>query len=161
MTKPDKLSPHTTWLFAFGSIAAGLGISYALSGLGQKATAAVYFAIVALGGFAATYLTRARTAGAILSFTVGAAIAAATYFLLVDHLVSAATTVMSDAVSAGQAHQQGVQAGAQLGKEMGIFVAVIVFIETLVAGIGGAAAGAKARGTGGLEAISRAARASG
>ena len=148
-----KLSPHTTWLFAFGSIAAGIGSSYALAGLGQKVTAAVYFAIVAIGGFASTYLTRAGTGRAILSFLAAAGVAAAAYFVLVDHLMSAATTMAVDATSAGAAHAQGVEAGAQFGKTMGIFVAVIVFLETIVAGIAGSIAGAKSRGAGGLAAL--------
>ncbi len=158
-TTQSKLSAHTTWLFAFGAIATGIAVSYALSGLGQKVTAAAYFAIVAVGGFLSTYLTRARTGGAILSFLVGAAVAGGAYYLLVDHLFSTATTVMSDAVSGGAAHEQGLQAGAQLGKTMGIFVAAIVFLETIVAGIGGAVAGVKTRGQTGFAAIGRAARA--
>jgi len=149
-TQTSKLSPHTTWLFAFGSIAAGIVSSYALSGLGQKVTAAVYFAIVAIGGFASTYLTRAGAGRAILSFLAGAVVAAGAYFLLVDHLFRDATVMMGDAVSAGQAHAQAAEAGAQMGKTMGIFVAVLVFLETLVAGIAGSIGGAKARGTTGL-----------
>jgi len=159
MTTQHKLSQHTSWLFAFGSIAAGIAVSYALAGLGQKVTAAVYFAVVALGGFGATYLTRARVGGAILTFLVGAAVAGGAYYVLVDHLFSTATSVMSDAVSGGAAHEQGLQAGAQLGKTMGIFVAAIVFLETLVAGIAGSVAGVRARGQTGLAAIGHAARA--
>jgi len=148
-----KLSPHTTWLFAFGSIATGIVASYALAGLGQKVTAAVYFAIVAIGGFASTYLTRAGAGRAILSFLVGAAVAGGAYFLLVDHLFRDATVMMADTVSAGQAHHQATEAGAQMGKTMGIFVAVLVFLETIVAGIAGSIAGAKSRGAGGLQAL--------
>jgi hypothetical protein len=40
-----------------------------------------------------------------------------------------------------------------MGKTFGIFVAVIVFLETIVAGIGGAVAGGKVRGQGGLAAL--------
>ena len=136
-----KLNPHTTWLFAFGSIAAGIATSYALSGLGQKVTAGVYFGVVAIGGFLSTYLTRARVRGAVLAFLLAASAAAVAYFFLVDHMFRTATTVMTDAVSGGQAHEQGVQAGAMFGKTFGIFVAVIVFLESIVAGIGGAIAG--------------------
>ncbi len=152
MTTSDssKLSPHTIWLFAFGSIAAGIGTSYALSGLGQKVTAAVYFGIVGLGGFLSTYLTRARVRGAVLAFLTAAAVAAVGYFMLVDHMFRTATTAMTDAVSGGAAHAQGVEAGAAFGKTFGIFVAAIVFLETIVAGIGGSIAGAKARVGGGL-----------
>ena len=64
MTTQTKLSPHTTWLFAFGSIAAGIISSYALSGLGQKVTAAVDFAIVPdvdpPDALSISYLGRAR-----------------------------------------------------------------------------------------------------
>ena len=152
-TESTKLSRHTTWLFAFGSIATGIAASYALQGLGTKVTAAVYFAIVAIGGFASTYLTRARTGGAVLSFLVAGAAAAGAYFLLVDHIFSTATTVMGDAVSGGAAHAEAAKAGAQMGKTFGIFIAGIVFLESIVAGIGGAFAGAKARGSGGLTAL--------
>jgi hypothetical protein len=152
-TETQKLSPHTTWLFAFGSIAAGIGSSYALAGLGQKVTAAVYFAIVAIGGFASTYLTRARTRGAVLAFFTAAAVAAISYFFLVDHLFREATTLATDAVSGGAAHAQGAEAGAMMGKTFGIFIAAMVFLETIIAGIGGAVAGAKTRGAGGLAAI--------
>ena len=154
----NKLSSHTTWLFAFGSIAAGIATSYALSGLGQKVTAAVYFAIVAIGGFASTYLTRARVRGAVLSFLTAATVAAIAYFFLVDHIFRATTTVMTDAVSGGQAHVQGVQAGAMFGRVFGIFVAAIVFLETTVAGIAGSIAGAKSRGGSGLAALGAMAR---
>jgi hypothetical protein len=152
-TTTQKLSPHTTWLFAFGSIAAGIASSYALSGLGQKATAAIYFAIVAIGGFASTYLTRARTRGAVLAFLTAGAAAAVAYYVLVSKIFGAATTVMADAASNGAAHAQGVQAGAQMGTVFGVFVAVIVFLETIVAGIAGAVAGGKSRNLGGLAAL--------
>jgi len=155
MSNDTKLSPHTTWLFAFGAIAAGIGASYAFSGLGQKVTAAVYFAIVAIGGFASTYLTRARVRGAVLSFLTAGAAAAAGYYFLVSKLFSTATQVMSDA---GGAHAQGIEAGAKLGNTLGMFVAAIVFLETIVAGIGGAVAGDKARGAGGFAALGAMAR---
>ncbi|HSK01861.1 MAG TPA: hypothetical protein VK932_11495, partial [Kofleriaceae bacterium] len=153
MTTDNKLSPHTTWLFAFGSIATGIVASYALAGLGTKVTAAVYFAIVAIGGFASTYFTRARVRGAVLSFLTGAAVAAVAYFFLVNSIFESATTVMADAASGGQATSEGAKAGATLGKTFGIFVAVIVFLETIIAGIGGAVVGGKARGQGGLAAL--------
>jgi hypothetical protein len=153
-----KLSPHTTWLFAFGSIAAGIAIAYALQGLGQKVTAAVYFAVVAAGGFASTYLTRASIGRAVIAFAVGAAAAAVAYYFLVASVTSAVTTTMTDAVSAGSAHAQGVEAGAKLGQTMGIFVAAIVFLESIVAGVTGSIAGAKVRSGGGLPALAKTAR---
>jgi hypothetical protein len=152
-TESNKLSPHTTWLFALGSIAAGIGASYALNGLGTKVTAAVYFAIVAIGGFLSTYLTRARVRGAVLSFFCAAAVAAVGYFFLISNLFEQTTTVMTDTVSGGAATAQGAKAGAAMGKTFGIFIAVVVFLETIVAGIGGAVAGGKVRGTGGLAAL--------
>jgi hypothetical protein len=141
-----------TWLFAFGSIAAGIGTSYAMSGLGQKVTAAVYFAIVALGGFLSTYLTSARVRGAVLSFLVAAVVAAGAYFFLIEHIVATTTSAVTD--SLGGVHDEGVRAGAAFGRMFGIMVAAIVFLETIVAGIGGAFAGAKSRGKGGLAALS-------
>jgi hypothetical protein len=158
MTTQTKLSPHTTWLFAFGSIAAGIATSYALSGLGQKVTAAVYFAIVAAGGFAATYLTSARVRSAVLAFILGAGAAGVSYYMLVSSLFRHATTFAGDAVSGGAAHVQAATAGAAMGKTFGIFIAAIVFLETIVAGIGGAIAGGKARGGGGLAALGALAR---
>ena len=153
-----KLSRHTVWLFALGSVAAAIATTYALSGLGQKATAAIYFAMVAIGGFASTFLTRARVGGAVLAFTATAAAAAGAYYLLVDHLFRTVTTATTDLVSGGAAHAQGVQAGATFGHTFGIFIAAIVFLETIVAGIGGAIAGGKARGAGGLAALGAMAR---
>lgn len=147
----SKLSAHTTWLFALGSIAAGIGASYAVAGFGQKASAAVYFALVAIGGFASTYMTRARVRGAVLSFVTGAVLAAIGYFFLVGSLFEAATSVASNA--AGAATAESARAGATLGKTMAMFVAVIVFLETIVAGIGGAVAGAKARSLGSFAAL--------
>ncbi len=158
MTNDTKLSKHTTWLFAFGSVAAGIATSYALSGLGQKATAAIYFAIVAIGGFASTYLTKARAGGAILSFLATAVVAAGAYFLLVDHLMSAVTSTAVDITSGGAAHEEGLKVGASFGKTMGMFIAGIVFLETFIAGVAGALAGAKARGAGGFAALGAMAR---
>lgn len=155
MSNDTKLSPHTVWLFSFGAVAAGIATSYATSGLGQKVTAAVYFAIVAIGGFAATYLTKARVRGAVLAFLTAGAVAAIAYYFLISSVFSTATQVVADA---GGAHAQGAQAGAKLGNTLGIFVAVIVFLETIVAGIGGAIAGDKARGSGGLAALGAMAR---
>ena len=152
-TTTTKLSRHTAWLFAFGSIATGIVASYALSGLGQKVTAAVYFAIVAIGGFLSTYMTEAKVRGAVLTFLTGAAVAAVAFFFHVSHLMESATTLATDAVSGGQAHAEGAKAGAAMGKTFGIFVAAIVFLETIVAGIGGAIAGGKVRGQGGLAAL--------
>jgi hypothetical protein len=152
-TQNTKLSPHTIWLFAFGSIAAGIGASYALSGLGQKVTAALYFAVVAIGGFGGMYLTRARIGGAIVAFLTVAAVAAVAYYFLVSSIFSSATVALTDATSNGHAHAAGVEAGAVMGKTFGIFVAVIVFLETIVAGIIGSIAGWKSRGEGGLAAL--------
>lgn len=152
-TDSNKLSAHTTWLFAFGSIAAGIASSYALNGFGTKVTAAVYFAIVAIGGFASTYLTRARVRGSVLSFVTGAAVAAVAYYFLVSSIFETTTTVMTDAVSGGAATSEGAKAGAQMGKTFGIFIGAMVFLETIIAGIGGAFAGSKVRGQGGLAAL--------
>jgi hypothetical protein len=158
MTTDSKLSSQTVWLFAFGSIAAGIATSYAMSGLGQKVTAAVYFAIVAIGGFLSTYLTRARVRGAVLAFLTAAAVAGVAYFFLVDHVFRTVTTVAGDAVSAGAAHEQAAEAGAEMGRTFGIFIGAMVFLETIIAGIGGAVAGAKTRGKGGFAALGAAAR---
>ena len=152
-TNDSKLSPHTTWLFAFGAVAAGIGTSSALAGLGSKVTAAVYFGLVAIGGFLSTYLTRAKTGGAILSFLTAGIVAAAGYYLLISSVTAQVTTTMGDMASAGSAHAVASDAGAKMGQTFGIFIAVIVFLETIVAGIGGAVAGAKSRGAGGFAAL--------
>jgi hypothetical protein len=154
-TSKSKLSPHTVWLFAIGSIAAALGVSYALSGMGQKVTAAVYFAIVAVGGFLSTYATRARVVSAILAFLLGAGAAAGGYWALIASLSHSVT----NAVTAGSTDAAAVHAGNQMANTLGIFVAVIVFLETFVAGCAGSVAGAKSRGQGGLAALASATRA--
>jgi len=156
MTNDTKLPPSTTWLFAFGAIAAGIGTSYAASGLGQKATAAIYFAIVAIGGFASTYMTRARVRTSVLAFLTAAAVAAVAYFFLVDAIFHTATTAVTTAANATDAN--AAAAGAKMGRIMGAFVGGIVFLETIVAGIGGAIAGDKSRGNGGLAALGALAR---
>ncbi|MBA3397102.1 MAG: hypothetical protein H0T89_31020 [Deltaproteobacteria bacterium] len=148
-----KLSSHTVWLFALGSTVAGIGASYAAAGFGQKAAAAVYFAAVAIGGFGSTYLTRARVRGAVVAFLSVAVVAAVVYFMLVDQMFRTATTAMTDVASGGAAHQQGVEAGATFGKMFGIIVAAVVFLETIIAGIGGAIAGSKVREKGGITAL--------
>ena len=88
------------------------------------------------------------------AFLTGAAVASVAYFFLVSSLFEQATTVASDAVSGGAATSEGAKAGAAMGKTFGIFVAVMVFLETIIAGIGGAVAGGKVRGQGGLSALS-------
>jgi hypothetical protein len=148
-----KLSPHTTWLFAAASVLAGIGISFAVAGFGQKVAAAAYFAIVAIGGFASTFLTRARIRTAVLAFLTIGALAAVAYFFLVDAIFRTTTVAMTDAVSGGAAHAQGVEMGGFFGRFFGIIVAVVVFLETIVAGIGGAVAGAKSRGQDGIGAL--------
>lgn len=157
----QKLSSHTVWLFALGSVAAGIGASYATAGLGQKVAAAAYFAIVAIGGFASTYLTKARVRLAVGAFLATAAVAAVAYFFLVSHIFQTATVAVADAASGGEAHQAGVQAGATFGKFFGVIIAAVVFLETIVAGITGAVIGGKSRDKGGLSAVSAMTRAAG
>ena len=157
----QKLSSHTVWLFALTSVAAGIGASYAASGLGQKAAAGIYFALVAIGGFASTYLTKARVRGAVAAFLTVGAVAAVVYFMLINSAVSQATTAMADATSGGQAHAQSAQAGATFGKFFGIIVGAVVFLETIVAGITGAVIGNKTRGEGGIAALKGMSRAAG
>ncbi|MDQ3338609.1 MAG: hypothetical protein M4D80_25880 [Myxococcota bacterium] len=142
----QKLSSHMVWVFALASVAAGIGASYAASGLGQKAAAAIYFALVAIGGFASTYLTKARVRGAVLAFITVGAVAAIAYFFLINSVVASATTAVTDGA-------QNAQAGATFGKMFGIIVGAVVFLETIVAGITGAVIGDKTRGQGGLAAI--------
>ncbi len=61
---------------------------------------------------------------------------------------------MTDGGRGAGAAGEGAKAGAAMGKTFGIFIAAIVFLETIVAGIGGAIAGGKVRGQGGLAALS-------
>jgi len=143
-----KLAPSLAWLFALGAVVAGIALSVALNGLGQKVTAAVYFAIVAAGGFASTYLTRARLGAAIGAFAFASVAAAVGYYALVSHVVASATTVMADTMSAGSAHAQAAASGSVMGHFFGIVIAVVVFLETIVAGIVGAVAGAKSAKSG-------------
>jgi hypothetical protein len=116
-------------------------------------TAAVYFGLVAIGGFGSTYLTNARIRGGVLAFLIAGAVAGVSYFFLVDHIFRTITTTAIDATSMGQAHAQGVDAGNVFGRTFGIFAGAMVFLETIVAGIGGAVAGSKAKGSGGIAAL--------
>ena len=159
MSTNQKLSSHSVWLFALGSVAAGIGASYAAAGLGQKVAAGVYFAVVAIGGFASTYLTKARVRGAVGAFLAVGAIAAVTYFFLVDSMFRTATVAVTDAASGGAAHAQGVEAGATFGKFFGIIIGAVVFLETIVAGITGAVVGNKVKANGGISAMSTMSRA--
>jgi hypothetical protein len=94
----------------------------------------------------------------VLSFLTAATVAAIAYFFLVDSIFRQATTAVTDAASGGAAHVEGVKAGETFGKIFGIFVAAIVFLETTIAGIGGAIAGSSSRGQSGLAAASSLAR---
>jgi hypothetical protein len=149
-----KLSPNLVWLFATAAVAAGIGSSFALAGLGQKATAAIYFGIVAIGGFVSTYATRASITRAVMAFLSVALLAAVAYYFLVDYVFRTATTTMTDAMSGGAAHADGARAGSVFGHMFGVVVAMLVFLETGVAGVVGIVAGRKAA-TGGATALSR------
>jgi hypothetical protein len=153
-----KLNPQLTWLFALGALVVGVAVAYALSGLGNKVVAGAYAAIVGAAGFASTYLTRARVRLAVLAFLGAAAIAAVAYFYLVSHVFRTATTVMTDVASGGQAHAEGVKVGGIFGNFFGVFAGIVAFIETAVAGIGGAIAGDKAKAQGGISLATVAAR---
>jgi lysylphosphatidylglycerol synthetase-like protein (DUF2156 family) len=146
----SKLAPSLTWLFAAGALILGVAAAYLLRGFSSKVTAGAYAAIVGAAGFASTYLTRARVRLAVLAFLTAAAVAAIAYFFLVSHIFNTVTTVMTDAVSGGQAHAEGVKAGSVFGTFFGIFAAIVAFIETAVAGIVGAVAGDKAKAAGGI-----------
>jgi hypothetical protein len=153
-TTTPKLSANLVWLFALAAVAAGIGSSFALAGLGQKVTAAIYFGVVAVGGFASTYLTRATITRAVFAFLGVALVAAIAYFFLIDYIFRTATTTMTDAMSGGAAHAEGAKAGSVFGNVFGVFAAVIVFLETGVAGVVGIIAGRKAA-TSGVAGVAR------
>lgn len=140
MSRPS-LHPQTTWLFAFGAVAIGIGVGYLARGLPQKIQIAIYGAIVGSAGFASIYLTRARLRQAVLAFFVAAVACAGLYYLLVSSLMRDATLMMTDAVSGGQAHDQGVQVSGTFGRFFGVFAAAVAFLETFIGGVAGAVFG--------------------
>jgi Na+/melibiose symporter-like transporter len=160
MSRPNALHPQTTWLFAFGAVAVGIGVGFLTRNLSPKISAAIYAGIVGLAGFGSMYFTRARLRDAVLAFFVAAAACAVLYYFVVSSVISGATTVMGDAVSGGQAHDQAKEAGTFFGRFFGIFAAGVAFLETLIGGIVGAIAGNKyrAQSQSGGPALARASR---
>ena len=145
MSRPNALHPQTTWLVALGAVAVGIGVGFLTKGLDPKISAGIYAGIVGLAGFGSMYLTRARLRDAVLAFFVAAAACAVLYYFVVSSVIGGATTVMGDAVSGGQAHEQAKEAGTFMGRFFGVFAAAIAFLETLIGGIVGAVAGNKYR----------------
>jgi hypothetical protein len=146
MSRPTALHPQTTWLFALGAVAVGIGVGFLTRGLDPKISAGIYAAIVGAAGFGSTYLTRAKVRQAVLAFFVAAVACAGLYYLVVSSVMREATVLVTDTVSGGAAHADGVKAGATFGTFFGVIAAAIAFLETLVGGIIGAVAGAKLRG---------------
>jgi len=140
-----SLHPQMPWLFAFGAVAIGIGVGFLTRSLNPKISAAIYAGIVGLAGFGSMYLTRARLGTAILAFFVAAAACAGLYYALVSSIMGDATSVMTDAVSGGQAHEEGVKIGTTFGRFFGVFAAAIAFLETFVGGVIGAVAGSRMR----------------
>ncbi|HEY4180324.1 MAG TPA: hypothetical protein VGM90_25955 [Kofleriaceae bacterium] len=146
----SKLSPGFAWLFALLSLVVGAGLSFAFKGLGSKAMGGAYFASLVVGGFLATYMTRAKTGGAVLAFLTLAGGAAAAYYLVIAKLFS---TVAEAAPTAGSAADvAATKAFEAVGNGIGIFVAVIVFFATFIPGTIGASVGSSVRGKTGMEA---------
>ncbi|HEY4057915.1 MAG TPA: hypothetical protein VGM39_14975 [Kofleriaceae bacterium] len=138
-----KLSPHLTWLFAIGAVLLGTG-AYMVLPHTSKVGGYAYFGIIALGGFLATFLTRAKTGGAVLSFLVASLGAAAGYYLVIAKAASVAASTITTGSAADVAAAQHAVNG--LGSIMGGFVAVIVFLVTFVPGTIGASVGSAVRG---------------
>jgi hypothetical protein len=145
MSRPTALHPQTTWLFAFGAVVIGIGVGYLTRGLSPKISAGIYAAIVGLAGFGSMYLTRARLRTAVLAFFVAAVACAGLYYLVVSSVIGDTTTLMTDSMSGGQAHEQNAKIGTTFGRFFGIFAAAVAFLETLVGGVIGAIAGGKFR----------------
>lgn len=159
-SRPNALHPQTTWLFAFGAVAVGIGVGFLTRHMSPKISAAIYAAIVGAAGFGSIYLTRARLRDAVLAFFVAAAACAVLYYFVVSSLIGGATTTLTDAVSGGQQHEQAAKMGSVFGRFFGVFAAAVAFLETLVGGIVGAVWGNKLRGKAesGQPALARAAR---
>lgn len=141
-----SLHPQMPWLFAFGAVALGIGVSFLTRNLSQQTNAAIYAGIVGVAGFGSMYLTRAKLGTAILAFFAAAAVCGVLYYVIVSSLMSGATQVLTDTVSGGKAHAQGVEAGTMFGRFFGVFAAAFAFLETFLGGVIGAVAGSRMRG---------------
>ncbi|MBP9086263.1 MAG: hypothetical protein KBG15_09090 [Kofleriaceae bacterium] len=143
----NRFAPSATWLFALAAIVLGVGAAFATKNMPPKIAAGVYAAIVAVAGFGAGFMTRARLRSTVGVFFVAAVIVGVGYFFLVSHVFSTAITTVTDTtVAAGgnvAAKANGAQAASFMGKFFGIFAGIVGFLETLVVGIGGAVAGSK------------------
>jgi hypothetical protein len=137
------MNPNLIWIFAVGAVALAIVGAWATSSLGTKISGATYFGVFAVAGFAATFLTRAKTGMGVVAFLVAALLSAGVYYYLVSAIFSGAVETMSTASGADTA--AAAAAGTAMGSAMGIFTAIIMLLVSLVAGIGGILAGSKGR----------------
>ena len=131
------------WVFAVGAVLVGLGASWATAGMSSKISAAIYFGVFSLAGFAALYLTRAKTVIGVLAFILAAVASGVFFHIIVSSMISEAVTVT--ATVAGGPADAGAAMGSTMGSIMGAFAGVIVGLETLIAGLGGVIVGARQR----------------
>ena len=130
-------------LFAIVAVALAIGSGYATADMGQTVGLAIYFAIFAIAGFASSFATKAGKGMAILAMIAAALVTGACYYGIVSSTMAEATEALSTGV--GAEGDQAAEAGGILGTFMGVVVAVVAMGDALVAGIGGAIAGAKAK----------------
>jgi TRAP-type C4-dicarboxylate transport system permease small subunit len=66
----NRFSPSFQWIFALAAIVLGVAVAFATKSMSPKVTAAVYGAVVASAGFAASYTTSARLRSTVGVFFV-------------------------------------------------------------------------------------------
>lgn len=130
-------------LLGLVAVALAVGSGYATAGMGQTIGLAIFFAIFAAAGFAASFATKAGKGTAILVMIVAALITGGVYYGIVSSTMAEATETLSAGV--GAQGDEASEAGGIMGAFFGIVVAIVAMADALVAGIGGAIAGAKVK----------------
>jgi uncharacterized membrane protein HdeD (DUF308 family) len=139
MATDHKLGSHAVWLFAAGTLAVVIGVTYlvphVVGAITPKAMAAIYFALFGAGATASAFLTRTsalRNIGAFLAAGLGLGVF---YYIVVGRAAAAAAESLG-ASSSG--------AGG-FGATMGLVFAVAFAVDALGAGIAGTLFGLKLR----------------
>jgi hypothetical protein len=143
----NRFSPSFQWIFALAAIVLGVAVAFATKSMSPKVTAAVYGAVVASAGFAASYATTAKLRSTVGIFFLASVVVGIGYYFLVSHFAHAAMDSFTDVtVAAGgnpSAKANGAQAAGVMGNFFGIVAGAVGFIETFVGGVVGAMAGHK------------------
>lgn len=142
----NKLNSNLVWPIAFATAILGVAATYLTANLGTKVAAGACFAVFAIGGFLASFLTQAGKGKAIGAMVVASLITAVGYFVVIKMIVANAADA-SAAASTASATTKAVASGAMnaVGSVMGVIISIAILADTMVAGIGGALVGAKSK----------------